>query len=73
MPNGARMKVTAQVGLGLADPSGKPVVDLAAPRLRTRCCGDFIDREENRDPGGKIRKKRFDEWQAIRERPLRRE
>jgi hypothetical protein len=67
------MKVTAEEGLGLADPSGKPVVDLAAPRLRTRCCGDFIDREENRDPGRQDQKKGFDEWKAIRERlPLAR-
>lgn len=61
--------MTAREGLGLADPSGKPVVDLAAPRLRTRCCGDFIDREENRDPGRQDQKKGFDEWKAIRERP----
>lgn len=63
--------MTAREGLGLANPSGKPVVDLAAPRLRIRCCGDFIDREENRDPGRQDQKKGFDEWKGIRERPLR--
>ena len=49
--------MTAQEGRGLADPSGKPVVDLAAPRLRTRCCGDSIDRGENHDPGQQKQKK----------------
>lgn len=56
--------------LGLVDSSAKPVVDLAAPRLRARCCGDFIDREENHDPGGNCYEIGFDEWKAIRERPL---
>ena len=28
----------------------EPAVDLAAPALRTRCCGGMTDRGENHDP-----------------------
>lgn len=64
LPNGILAQWGKDAGdyagvLGLSDPSGKPVVDLAAPRLRTRCCGDIFDRGENHDP----REAKLDAWQ----------
>jgi len=52
--------------------SREPVVDLAAPRLRTRCCGGIADRGENRDPRRAAIEIQIDGGGAIRERPLRR-
>jgi hypothetical protein len=44
----------------------EPAVDLAAPALRTRCCGGETDRGENRDLEGQ--QSNIDNGGAIRER-----